>query len=160
MAAEPDRPDDPLPLQFKHVPVDFPVENRIEVGLVVDHMDHADIDVIGSEPVEQVLKKELRFGKVERPAVLAVFPDGAEVALHDGTVPPPRQSPADVRPDIRLRHENIEQIDPRVERGVHSPLHNCGLLAFEVFTAESDFRNRDSGSAELSVNHHPASRCN
>ncbi len=139
VADAPFRPEPQCQLQ------DRPVQYLPQVGLGIDVVDHAYIDVIRPQPREQVFECGQRFLRIARAQVLPLFPYRAEVPLYDELLAPARQRCADVAAQLGVRSVKVEEVDAvfdcEVEVGPHlflRPVHKS--LAAQRHGADAQSR--------------------
>lgn len=106
MAQAPLRPEPQCQLQNR------PVQYLPQIGLGIDVVDHAYIDVIRPQPREQVVECGLRLLRIARAEILPLFPHRAEVPLYDEPFAPPGQCRADATAQFGVRSVEVEEVDP------------------------------------------------
>ena len=121
------------------------VHAQIPVLLCVHVVDHAEVDVVRAEALQQVLKGRLYELHVPGAHILAVLMGGADVTLHKPLFPVALEGFADDVPGLRIGHPAIDDVDAlflRVPDEFHGFLE---LVALQPLAAESDLAHFESG---------------
>ena len=154
-------PDDALFVQVVDVLDVFPVHGPVPVFHGINVMDHAQVDIVGAKPPQQVLKRRADVGHVPCTDVLAVLPGGAQVPLHVPLLPAALHGLADDIPGFRVRHPAVHNVHAPVV-GVPQQRHGVFLLvAFQPFPAETDLADGKACFTEYPILHQsfPPSVC-
>lgn len=101
-------------------------------------MDHANVDIVGMQVLQQIGKRTLCLFDVTGTSVLAIFVDGAEVSLNDKLIPASLQGNAKVIPGGSLRHEDVDVVDPMLLCRINDCCAFFGGQAVEPLAAQPD----------------------
>ena len=96
VAAQTDRADASLGFEPLGEPDDRPVEDRAQVGLGVDVVDHPHVEIVGAQLPQLSFERVGALLRIARAQVLVVLPYGAEVALDDELPAPSFERRTDV----------------------------------------------------------------
>ena len=128
-------------------------KDRAEILLAVHIVDHAHVDVVGLEALQQVGKGPLCLFNVPGTGVLPVLEYRTQMALDDKFFPPALQSDSQVAAGGCLGHEDVDVVDAALLRGIHDRGTLLGGQAVEPFAAQTDFAYLQAGAAQRSVLH-------
>ena len=115
-----DIPDTAALFQFLRVGQDRAIKHCPEVLFTVHIVNHAHIDVIGLKPCQQILKRAFCLFNIPGACILSVFKHGAQMPLDYKLVPPPLQCFPQIIPGGRLRHEDVDIVDPLLLRCIRN----------------------------------------
>ena len=82
-------------------------------------MDHANIDIVGMQTLQQISKGTLCLFDITGTGVLTILIDGAEMTLDDKLIPASLQGNAEVITGRSLRHEDVNVVDSMLLRCIH-----------------------------------------
>ena len=155
VGAHADVADDPLGLELFYIVQEGPVHSPVPVGLGVHKVDHAQVDIVGLEPFQQVLKGRPALPHIPGADILPVLPGGADVALDVPALPPPGQGQAQAGAHLGIRHPAVQNIDAQLLRPHQHRFALPGGVALHPFRAEADFADHQPGFAQSAVIHCP-----
>ena len=153
VAGEADAPDDALFFQLQGIVHDAAGADGLPVGHSVHIVDHADIDIVCTQAAEEVGIAGSDLLQVPGALVLPVLPGGADVALDDKLLPPARQSPAQLVPDLGVRDIAVQAVSPGGLHDVQKLLDLGIALSGVALTAHADLAHLDAGAAQCAVLH-------
>ena len=149
-----DRPDGTLVLELFRVRDERAVEHRVEVSLLVNVMDHADIDVLELHALEEIGKRRTAHIHVACAVVLAVLPRRADVALdHEALARVARESPSHVAAHVGVRIVDVHEVDAALKCAVDDRLACLVGLVLEALAADPDNAYLDARSSQYSLFH-------
>ena len=145
--------DDALGLELLHIVAVGSFQAALELVEVVDVMHHAQLNVVGVEAREQVVKGNLALFHVARAHVLAVLPGGANVTLHN---PMPRvlgTSVSQTRANLGVAHPAVHDVDAQLGGTQRDGARLIGAHAVEPLPAKADLGHLQIRTAKPSIVH-------
>ena len=129
------------------------VEDVRELLGRVDVVDHAEVDVVGAEAVEQILERALHRLDLAGADVLAALPRGAEMPLDDPVLAVAGDGVADHGADARVAHPAVEDVHALLAGRRHDGRDLLGALVLEPLPADADLGNPELRPAQPAVLH-------
>ena len=129
------------------------VLDGLPVGQGVHIVDHAHVDEVRAQTLQQIPKPGAHLVHVPGALVLAVLPDGAQMALEQEFVPPPLQRAAQAGAHPGVRGVQVDVVDPQALGGVQQGLHQRAAVVHEALAAHADLAHPQAGAAQLSFFH-------
>ena len=80
-------PDHALILQFLCIFQDRSFKNGLEIFFTVNVVDHANVDIVGMQALQQIGKGTLCLFDITGTGVLTILINGAEMSLDDKLIP-------------------------------------------------------------------------
>ena len=153
MGAHADVADDAFCLLLLHIGQEFPLHDAVELRLLVHEVDHAQVDVAGAQPLQQILKGGHHLVHVPGADILAVLPGGAEVPLDDPPLPLSGDGRADVGAHLGLRHPAVQDVDPLGLTAVDDRLDLLRAVALQPLRPQADLADHQPGVSQRPVSH-------
>ncbi|MPM76505.1 hypothetical protein SDC9_123503 [bioreactor metagenome] len=119
----------------------------------VDIVKHADVNVVGAKPGQEIVQGGGAFGNIPCLLILAVLPGGADMPLNEHLFAPTLQHLADEGPKVGRRHVNVNDIYTARHGGIH---HGGGRLkgfAVEIFASKPHDTRREVCFSQSAVLH-------
>ena len=153
VGAQADVADDALCLLLLYIGQELSLHDPVELGLLIHEVDHAQVDVVGAQAGEQVLKGGLHFVHVPGADVLAVLPGGAEVSLDDPALPLPGDGGSDVGAHGGLRHPAVQDVDPLSLAAVDHPFDFLRAVALQPLRSQADLTDHQPRISQRPIFH-------
>ena len=153
MGGETDVSDAAQPLLLDDVVHKAAVQHRVPVVGAIHEMDHAEVDIVGMETGQKILKGLLDGGDVTHAEVTAVPPCRAQMSLNDPLFPILADGVSHKGADVGLGHEAVQHVDARLTGGVYHRKDLLLALALQPLTAKRDLTDGQACISQLSVLH-------
>ena len=114
------------------------VEDRVKILLGIDVVNHAHIDMVGAQLLEQGVERLDGLLRVAGAQVLVVLPGGAQVSLYDEAVAAALQCLPDVVAQVGVRRVEVDKVDAPVDGKVEVGLHLLSAFVDKALTAEGN----------------------
>lgn len=121
--------------------------------VAVGDVDHAHLDVVGLQAGEEVLEAGLHLLEVACAGVLAVFVDGADVALDDHLVAAALEGVADVGARLGVGVVDVDVVHAAVQRHGHQLERGGAVQLLESAAADTDFADLEARGTQRAVLH-------
>ena len=120
MGAHADVADHTALLQFLGVSQDRAFKDGTKILLAVYIVNHAHINIVGVQTLQQVLKGSFGFFDLPGAGILPVLKYGAQMSLKDELLPATLQGKPQMTAGRGLGHENIDIVDAFFLRRVYN----------------------------------------
>ena len=153
VGAHADMPDHTLFLLLQHIPQEGAVYNCLPVLRRVHKMDHPQIDVIGLQSCQQVLKGRHHLLHIPGPDILPILPCGSKMPLNDPFLPAALQCFANIRAHIGFAHPAVQNIDPLSFARINDRAALLLVMPLQPLCSQSNFTDQQTRCAQGSVSH-------
>ena len=146
-------PDHALLLQLMDIFHERTVQKLLPFLLGIHIMDHTQIDIVSTQPLQQILEGLLHLGKLTATHILTVLPRGTQMPLYVPFLSGALDALSDMRSYARLAHPAVQNIDPLFLAGFYHRSDAIQIHPLQPFPSEPDLTYHQSRLSKPSVLH-------
>ena len=140
-------------LEAMHIVHEIGVQNTIPFLLRITVVDEPNIEIVGVEAAQLILKGRYNLGEVAGTLILTVAPDGTDLPLDDSLVAIATDRVPQIAADLGICHPAVADIDAIVYASLGNGAALLAGLALQPFRTVADFGNQKSGFAQFAIFH-------